>query len=264
LNDQKHISGLSICSIYYNLTPNFMRRLLLTAVMTLLTAVAFSQTNNLLWTMTVDVKMDKRLEWEKKLVTFAKTHYPQLKYRVWEVMSGRNTGRYIVTVGPTSYKEMGTPNVSPKGEALQKTDSQALDALCNYSEVNYYTIVEGLSPANPNRKPSYMVASYTELNIGTWGDASTFLTRQQEARVKGGSTRDISVLRPSNSGPGNSYVSIRFVEKMEELDASENLPEMYDKAFGNNSWYKDWTNYAGIVKSNRSEIRALRSDLSNL
>ena len=44
--------------------------------MTFMTVVTFSQSNNLLWTMTVDVKMDKKLEWEKKMVLFVKTLSP--------------------------------------------------------------------------------------------------------------------------------------------------------------------------------------------
>lgn len=56
-----------------------MKRLLMITVMSLFVAVSYSQSNNLLWTMTVDVKMDKKLEWEKKMVTFVKTHMPQAK-----------------------------------------------------------------------------------------------------------------------------------------------------------------------------------------
>ena len=232
--------------------------------MTFITVVTFSQSNNLLWTMTVDVKMDKKLEWEKKMVLFVKTHYPQLKYRTWEVISGDHTGSYVLIIGPTSYKEMGTPPVSPKGEALMKADGQALDALCNSSKVTYYTIAEGLSTTKPDRKLKYQLVGFSEIKIGTWGDVSGFLTRQKAAREKGGSSQDHAVLRPSNSGVPNAFMGIMFVEKLEELDASENIGEMYDKTFGNNAFYKDWNNYLSLIKSTHYEIRALRTDLSNL
>lgn len=244
-----------------------MKRLLMITVMTLFAAVSFSQTNNLLWTMTVDVKMDKKLEWEKKMVTFVKTHYPQLKYRVWEVISGENTGAFVIVMGPTSYKEMDVPTVSPKGEALMRTDGQGLDALCNWTKVNYYSIEQNLSTTNAERKLKYQIATFYEIKMGSWGEVSDFLGRQKEAREKGGSKADYSALRPSNSGAGNAYVSIRFVEKMEELDGSNNfggITDMYDKTFGNNSWYKDWTNNMNLIKSSRTEIRVLRADLSSL
>ncbi len=234
------------------------------AVMTSLAVVTFSQGNSLLWTMTVDVKMDKKLEWEKKMVTFVKTHYPQLKYRAWEVISGDNTGSYILIIGPTSYKEMGTPNVSPKGEALMRTDAQALDALCNSSKVNYYNIEGDISVTKTDRKLNYQVIGFTELIPGTWGDTRNFLARQKEAGEKGGSTVDQSYLRPSNSGAPNTFMSVRFVEKMEELDVNQNTAEIYDKAFGNNSWYKDWNSYLSNIRNTRSEIRVLRTDLSSL
>lgn len=242
-----------------------MKRLLMITVMSLFVAVSYSQSNNLLWTMTVDVKMDKKLEWEKKMVTFVKTHMPQAKFRVWEVISGSNTGAYVIVMGPTSYKEMDVPVVSPKGEALMRTDGQALDALCNSSKVYYYNIVDGLGSTNPDRKLKYQVATFSEINSGTWGDVRDFLARQKEVREKNGSKADYAYLRPSNSGMGNAYVSIRFVENMEELDVpNTNMADMYDKAFGNNSWYKDWTNYLNLIKGNRTEIRVLRTDLSSL
>jgi hypothetical protein len=247
----------------YNQTPITMKRLFMIAVMTSLAVVTFSQGNTLLWTMTVDVKMDKKLEWEKKMVTFVKAHYPQLKYRAWEVISGDNTGSYVLIVGPTSYKEIGAPQVSPKGEALMRTDAQALDALCNSSEVNYYHIENDISTTKADRKLNYQVIGFTEFTPGTWGDTHNFLARQKEAREKGGSTVDQSYLRPSYSGAPNAVVSVRFVEKMEELDADQNTAEMYDKAFGNNSWYKDWNGYVSNVRNSRSEIRVLRTDLSN-
>lgn len=241
-----------------------MKRLLMITVMSLFVAVSYSQSNNLLWTMTVDVKMDKKLEWEKKMVTFVKTHMPQTKFRVWEVISGESTGAFVIVMGPTSYKEMDVPNISPKGEALMRTDGQALDALCNSSVVNYYNIVDGLGTTNADRKLKYQVATFNEIKIGTWGEVSDFLGRQKTVREKGGSKRDISYLRPSNSGSGNAYLTVRFAEKMEELDGSEDLVEAYDKMFGNNSWYKDWTHYLNNAKSNRTEIRVLRTDLSSL
>lgn len=241
-----------------------MKRLLLAAFMTLITAVTFSQSNNLYWSMTVNVKMDKKLEWEKKVVTYVKTHYPQLKYRIYEVISGENTGSYVVVMGPTSYKEMEAPPVSPKGEALMKTDGQALDALCNSTIVTYNRRVDNLSSMKADRKFKYLVVSYSEINIGTWGDVSDFLLRQKEARVKGGMATDIDYYRPSNSGIPNAYASVRYVEKLEELDATVNFGEGYDKVHGNNAWYKDWTNYMSMVKQTKAEIRVLRTDLSSL
>lgn len=241
-----------------------MKRLLLTAVMTLITAVTFSQSNNLYWSMTVNVKMDKKLEWEKKVVTFVKTHHPQLKYRIYEVISGENTGSYVVVMGPTSYKEMEAPSVSPKGEALMKTDGQALDALCNSIIVTYYRRVDNLSSMKADRKLKYLVVSYSEIGVGAWGEVSDYILRVKDARVKGGLNMDVDYYRPSNSGIGNSYASVRYVEKLEELDTQVDFPEVYDKVHGNNSWYKDWTHYTSMLKQTKTEIRVLRTDLSSL
>jgi hypothetical protein len=243
-----------------------MKRLLLAAVMTLITAVTFAQSKNLFWTMTVNVKMDKKLEYEKKLLAFVKTHYPQLKYRMYEVISGENTGSYVVVMGPTSYKELEVPSVSPKGEALMKADGQGLDALCNSTMVSYGTRVENISNLKTDRKLKYIVVTTTEITVGTWGKVSDFLVKIKEARTKSGlSGVDIDYFRPSNSGIGNVYTMARYVEKLEELDSpAENLAEAYDKLYGNNSWYIDYTEYFTYVKQSKTEIRVLRTDLSSL
>jgi hypothetical protein len=242
-----------------------MKRLLMAAAMTLITAVTFSQSNNLFWTSTVNVKMDKKLEWEKKVVTYVKTHYPQLKYRIYEVISGENTGSYVIVMGPTSYKDMEAPYVSPKGEALMKTDGQALDALCNSTIVTYNRRVDNLSSMKADRKLKYVVVSYTEINNGTWGDVSDFILRQKEARAQSGFSMDIDYYRPSYSGNNSAYASVRYVEKLEELDPTGvNFGELYDKVHGNNAWYKDWTRYFSLVKQTKTEIRVLRTDLSSL
>jgi hypothetical protein len=243
-----------------------MKRLLLAAVMTLITVMTYAQSNNLFWNMTVNVKMDKKLEYEKKVLAYVKAHYPQLKYRMYEVITGENTGSYVVVMGPTSYKDMDVPYVSPKGEALMRTDGQALDALCNSKMVGYYTRMENISNLKADRKLKYLVVTTTEITVGTWGKVSDFLVKIKEARTKAGLTGvDIDYFRPSNSGIGNAFTMVRYVEKLEELDTQvENLPDAYDKLHGNNSWYIDYTDYFSLVKQNKTEIRVLRTDLSSL
>ena len=245
-----------------------MKRLVIIGAFVMLTTFTFAQqADNLIWVMRIEVKMDKKLEWEKKMTTFVKTHYPNLKYRVWEVLTGNSTGKYVIIMGPTSYKALGTPSVSPKGEAAMRADGQALDALCNSTTVNHLRIVEGLTNNKPDRKLKYQVATYTEIEMGTWGDVADFQERLMAARKKAGSTADYGILRPTNSGAGNAYVTIRWVENLEELDGGGNfggISDAYDEIYGNNAWYKDWNNYMGNVKSNQSELRVLRTDLSSL
>jgi hypothetical protein len=219
--------------------------------------------STLFWSMTVQTKLDKRLEWEKKFLTFVKSHYPSVKFRTYEIITGVNSGGYVVVMGPMSYKDMDAFPPSVKGETLAKTEGQALDALCNSVVVNHFRRVNELSTANSQRKLKYVVVSYSEITPGTWGDVSDYLKRQKEAREKGGSSADVDIFRPSNSGPGNSYASVRYVEKLEELESGNfNMNESYDKLFGNNSFIKDVEKYFSVVRQNQSEIRVLRPDLS--
>jgi hypothetical protein len=243
-----------------------MKHLLAFLLIALLAGTGIAQDNDLIWTKTINVKMDKRLEWEKKLVAFVKTHMPDAKYRVWEVISGERTGSYIIIVGPTNYKAWDQPNTSPKGEAMMRADGQALDALCNWTRDAYFKRVDGLESSNSDRKLKYQVASYSVIEMGTWGEVRDILTRMKESREKAGSKYDGAVLRPSNSGPGNAFLSIRWVENLEELDGGGvfGVSAKYDEIFGNNSFYKDINHYFEMIKSNTSELRVLRRDLSNL
>ena len=242
-----------------------MKRLLMLAAGIMISIVSIAQnTNNLYWSMTVNVKMDKRLEWEKKIVLFVKAHYPQLKYRIWEIQSGENTGSYSVVMGPMSFKDMDVPMVSPKGEAVMKTDGQALDALCNSTQVGYARKQEDVSRMKADRKLKYTVFTFNEINVGTWDDVHGILMKRKESRAKGGSMLDIDYFRPTVSGNNNAFTSVRYFEKLEELDVQENLGEMYDKMYGNNASYIDGVKYSAVIKATRSELRMLRADLSSL
>jgi hypothetical protein len=243
-----------------------MKRLLVLLVVILFAAASYAQDNNLIWAMTVNVKMDKKLEWEKKVVAYAKTHLPNAKFRVWEVISGDRTGSYVVIAGPTNYKSWSEPNVSPKGEAMMKADGQALDALCNWTSNMYWTDVDGLGSSNSDRKLNYQVATYYEIKMGSWGEVREILMRMKASRDKAGAKYDYAIMRPSNSGAGNAFISIRWAEKMEELESGPGfgVSDKYDEIYGNNSFYKDINSYFGMLKSSHSEIRVLRRDLSSM
>jgi len=221
--------------------------------------------NNLFWTQRVKVKLDKKLEWEKKLVTFAKAHYPTTKYRVWEIITGPHSGSYFIAIGPTSYKDLDTPPSFPKGEALMKTDGQGLDALCEAIETNYWRRVESLSMTKQDRKLKYAHITETEIELGTWGDYQAQFVKNKDVWMKNEAAKvDYDIYRPSNSGAGNRFVVASYFEKLEELDVNLNFPELYDKAYGNNEYYKAINTYYDKVSNSKTELRVLRSDLSSL
>ncbi len=239
-----------------------MKRLFFVFVATMLVTSAVCQNNNLFWTMRVKVKMDKKLEWEKKAPVLMKTHYPQFNFRVYEVMTGPNTGDYFLSIGPMSYKDLDAPPVFPKGEVAAKTDGQALDAISESLEVTHYKRVEEISSMKADRKIKYAQLNFVEITVGSWMDVQAFLTKIKEAREKNGLKTDVDYFRPVNSGAVNRFVTGWYLEKMEELDGDSNLGEMYDKVHGNNAWYRDWQNYLSKVKSSHFELWGFRPDLS--
>lgn len=240
-----------------------MNRLALTLFVVFVTTTLFAQKKNLFWAMRVDVKMDKRLEWEKKAPLFMKTHYPQFNFRVYQVMTGENSGNYVIAAGPFSYKDFDVPPVFPKGESLAKTEEQVLDALCVSAQVNHYRRVDNISNANANRKIKFVGIRYVELEIGKWEEMRELLLRRKEARAKLGWKYDIDYFRPSESGSLNTYAAVVFLEKMEDMDLEEDITETYNKLYGANAWFKDNQKFYSIVKSIKSELRVLRTDLSS-
>lgn len=243
-----------------------MKRLLMVVAVMLTATTLFSQstTNNLYWTLTVKVKMDKRQEYEKKLVPFLKTHYPNAKVRCWEVLTGENTGAYVFVMGPTSYKEMDVPMVSPKGEGQIKIDALALDALTESKTTAFARRIDAVSVMKPDRKLKYIQVATSEVKIGTWSDYRGIMVKSLDARKKGGSKVDYDVFRPSNSGTGNAFSVVTHVEKLEDLDLTEEFTKMYDALHGDNAAFKDTQWWNDNMTAIRFELRVLRSDLSQL
>ena len=236
--------------------------MLLVFVTAMLVTSTLAQNNNLFWTMRVKVKMDKKLEWEKKAPLLMKTHYPQFNFRVYEVSTGPNTGSYVLSIGPLSYKDLDAPPVFPKGEALAKSDGQALDAISESLEVTHYRRVEAISNVIPDRKNKYAKVRFVEINVGSWLDVQAFLAKIKAVDEKNGLQPDVSYFRPVNSGAGNRFAMVSYLEKMEELDPDPTFPEMYDKVHGNNAWYKDLQKHFAMIKSMSDELWVLRTDLS--
>jgi hypothetical protein len=218
--------------------------------------------SNVFWSMRMKPKMDKIGELEKRLPVFLKTHYPQLSFRVYEVITGENSGSFLVITGPFAMKDLDVPMVSPKGEALQKADGLALSALCESSEVNMTRLQADLSIPNPNRQINYILATERQFETGTWEEYSDILKKLKTAREKAGSKIDIAYHRPTVSGMTNSFYHIRFLNNWAELDQTENLAEMYDNAHGRAAWARDVARLNAITKVAKQEMRVLRKDLS--
>lgn len=224
--------------------------------------IAIAQTNNVFWTARVKVKMDKKLEYEKKIPAFLSTHYPQFKFRVYEILTGENTGSYVYVVGPFSYKDLDVPKVFPKGEALLKSEAQAINALSEEVEVSYARRQDDISDNNPDRKIKYLLVTYFEINSGQWAKMHDLILNVKEGRKLAGSKMDYAYFRPSASGNNNVFTTVRYMEKMEDMDIQEDWGLAYNKVHGAGAWERGASEYYSLIKSFKSEIRVLREDLS--
>lgn len=240
-----------------------MKRIILVVMLAAIASIAVAQKNNVFWSMRINVKMDKKLEWEKKVVAFMKTNYPQFKFRVYNISTGPNSGEYFIALGPLSYADFDKPPVFPKGEAVMRTEEQALDAICNFTQVNHARRVDELSALKADRKLKYTSVAQVEIKIGTWSNVEGFLKKIREARAKGGSKVDTDIFRPSMSGAVNFYTSVQYAGSMAEFEAEEDFEAMYNAVHGKNAWYIDSNAYLENVVSVTRELRVLREDLSS-
>jgi hypothetical protein len=238
------------------------RMMILLSFMMLSVFVSGQGESNVYWSMRMNPKMDKIGELEKKLPVFLKTHYPQMSFRVYEAITGENSGSFLVITGPFAMKDMDVPMVSPKGEALQKADGLALSALCESSEVNMTRLQTDLGIPNPNRQINMILATTRVFESGTWDEYEGLVKKIKEAREKGKSKMDIAYHRPTVSGATNVIHSIRYLNSWADLDIEEDLAAMYDNAHGRAAWSKTLDRLTEITKSTKQEMRVLRKDLS--
>jgi hypothetical protein len=238
-----------------------MKRLILSLAVIILAFSASGQTADIIWTQRMTPKTDKIGEIEKKLPVFLKTHYPQLSFRVYEVITGPNTGSYVIATGPYMFKDMDAPMTSPKGEAAQQADGLALMALCESVETNFNRMIPEISIPDPKRELKFIQVTTREYEMGSWGIYRDFLTKLKVAREKGPKV-DLVYFEPVAGGTLNSFVAVRYFNKWEELDMSQNLPELYDNAHGRAAWSKALTEINRVTKTSKQEVRVLRKDLS--
>ena len=241
-----------------------MKRLFISFALIVVTSIltlAQAQ-NNLYWMVRFKVKLDKKLEWEKKFPVFLKTHYPHLKVNTYLILTGENAKSYVSGFGPMSYKDLDAPPVYPKGEALLKTDGQAIDALCE--TVHDYAVrrVEDISDMKPDRKVKYLLVTYYEINPGQWSQMHDLILIAKEGRKLAGSKMDYDYYRPSGSGNNNVFAIVRYMEKLEEMDFQEDWGLAYNAVHGAGAWERRVAEYYSLIKSSKSELRVLREDLS--
>lgn len=185
-----------------------------------------------------------------------------MSFRVYEAITGEQSGSFIVVTGPFAMKDMDVPMISPKGEALQKADGLALSALCESSEVNMTRLQTDLGIPNPNRQINMILATTRVIESGSGDEYEALIKKIKEAREKGKTKMDIAYHRPTVSGAGNVIHSIRYLNSWADLDIEEDLAAMYDNVHGRAAWSKTLDRLTQLTKSTKQEMRVLRKDLS--
>lgn len=240
-----------------------MRKLFLFIAVAFIAIGALGQSEkNILWSMRITPKMDKIGEIEKRLPLFLKTHYPQLGFRVYETITGPNTGSFVVSSGPYSFKELDAEMQSPKGEAARKADDLALSALYEKMEVNFNRMLPDVSLMDPNMEIKYVQITVREYESGGWGAVRDILVKLKAAREKGPKLNILFTQPVAGGSNMNTYGAARFFNNWADLDINQNIPELYDNLHGRAAWSDAVRTLNAHTKSITQEVRVLRKDLS--
>ncbi len=231
--------------------------------MMLIPFLGISQTKNVISTNRVFPKVDKQLEFEKALAAHAqKYHTGDVKWRVFDIVSGPDAGGFHIVEGPKSWESEDTrgdinvahnndwhksvtPFLTDKGSSGY---SVFIDSLSTVAIGDYSDKVQ-VSHVYPKMGCSYRVATMIKQLKATW-----------EAQ---GIT--VAVYETNASGTGQFAIARRFKQGLKEKEVGfrKSFVDAFEKIHGKGSWgiYND--NVKEYIKDQWSELIFYRADLSS-
>ncbi len=223
----------------------------------LLASAISAASQNLTWSARLQVNNQGD---EKKLPLFLKSNYSKFKFLVYETVTGEHTGAVVIESESLQFSDLEM--LADFQQRLATFKSEKGLALAEVLQVQHLTRVEGISVPNPDRRFHFLEVTLTEYLPGRWPYIRDLLDVGKEARSVLNSKQDLAFFRVSSGGLINSYLTIRYLDKLEELGVGEDWGAAYEKAHVKDSFVRRNTEYYGNVTKITIETRRLRSDLS--
>ena len=229
----------------------------------LIPLVSISQTKNVISTNRLFPKADKQLEFEKVLATHAqKYHSGDVKWRVFEIQSGPDSGGLHIVEGPKTWESedtRGDINVAHNND----WHKGVTPFLTDRGSHGYSVYIDSLSTIAIDDYTDKVQVTHIYPKLGCSYRVATMIKQLKAAWAAEGST--IAVYESSGSGAPQFAIARRYKQGLKEKADGFRKPfvDTYEKIHGKGSWGIFNDNVKEYYSEVWSELLFFRADLSS-
>lgn len=225
--------------------------------------VGIGQTKNVISTTREFPKVEKQLEFEKALATHAqKYHTGDVKWRVFDIVTGPDAGGYHIVEGPKSWESedaRGDINVEHNNDWHKSVSIY----LTNRHSSSYSVYIDSLSTVPLGEYSDKVQVTHITPKIGCSYRVATMIKQLKAAWAAEGST--VAVYESNGSGTAQFAIARRYKQGLKEKEVGfrKSFVDTFEKIHGKGSWgiYND--NVKEYVNDQWSELIFYRADLSS-
>ena len=225
--------------------------------------IGISQVKNVISTNRVFPKVDKVLEFEKALATHAqKYHTGDVKWRVFQIQTGPDSGGYHIVEGPKSWESedtRGDINVAHNND----WHKSVMIYLTDRNSSGYSVYIDSLSTVAVGDYSDKVQITHLYPKPGCGNKVFTMLKNLKAAWAAEGST--VAVYESNGSGPGQFAIARRYKQGLKEKAEGFRKPfkATYEKIHGAGSFDLYIDNISKYTDNVWSELIFYRADLSS-
>lgn len=229
----------------------------------LLPFLGIGQTKNVISTTREFPKVEKQLEFEKALATHAqKYHTGDVKWRVFDIVSGPDAGGYHIVEGPKTWESEDTRGTLGVEHTNDWSKSVAIYLSDRHSS-GYSVYIDSLSTVAVGDYSDKVQVTHIYPKLGCSYRVATMLKSMKAAWVADGST--IAVYETNGSGIQQFAVARRYKQGLKEKEVGfrKSFVDTYEKIHGQGSWGIFNDNVKEYIGEQWSELLFYRADLSS-
>ena len=238
-----------------------MKTLLL--ILMLIPLLSISQTKNVISTTREFPKVDKQLEFEKALATHAqKYHTGDVRWRVFDIVSGPDAGGYHIVEGPKTWESedtRGDINVAHNNDWHKSVTIYLTDRHSS----GYSVYIDSLSTVALGDYSDKVQVTHITPKLGCSYRVATMIKSLKAAWEAEGST--VAVYESNGSGTAQFAIARRYKQGLKEKTTGFRKPfvDTYEKIHGKGSWGIFNDNVKEYYDEIWSELLFYRADLSS-
>lgn len=235
----------------------------LALLLLLIPFLGISQIKNVISTSRVFPKVDKQLEFEKALGFHAqKYHTGDVKWRVFDIVSGPDAGGYHIVEGPKTWESedvRGDINVEHNNDWHKSVTIYLTDR----NSSSYSVYIDSLSTVALGDYSDKVQVTHIYPKIGYGNKVLNLIKKLKATWQDDGST--VAVYELNGSGPGQYSLARRYKQGLKEKTDGFRKPfkATYEKIHGKGSHDLYLENIREYTKDIWSELLFLRKDLSS-